>query len=532
MRKWLLIILGTLTWSVTMVKSGLQYSFGLGFWGANGHDAIWHLSLINSLSRFTLDLPIFSGVQIQNYHLGFDIFVAVLSRFSFLSPTIWYFQILPPLFAVAIGWLAYLFVKNNTKSDIAAWWSVFFVYFGTGLGWLLHKGESVFWAQQAISTLINPPFALSLVLLLIVLLALQKDKKVLAIICLVLLPQIKIYAGILAFVSLGICCLTNRKLLPILLISFVLALPVFLVLNSNSSGLIAINPGWFLESLFSPDRLDQPKFFSALNTYRTGLVWPKLIPAYLVAFTIFFIGNLGMRIFFIGSLTKPHTWEKVFLFGLILFGTLAPMLFLQKGTAWNTIQFFYYSLFATALLTGPVIESLLKKSKSLFLVSCFLIFALTIPGTLDSLNHYLPARPPAMLPNSELTALNFLSNQPSGVVLTQPYDPDAASAAVTNPPRTLQLYESTAYVSAYSRQPVYLEDQVNANILGLDWQERRKNVEYFFKTTDSGWQQTFLKDNHISYIYLTSSLPSPKINTATNELYSSGGEIILSTGYK
>ena len=45
-----LIIVGTLTWSLTMIRSGLLYKFGYGFWGPNGHDGIWHIALANNLT--------------------------------------------------------------------------------------------------------------------------------------------------------------------------------------------------------------------------------------------------------------------------------------------------------------------------------------------------------------------------------------------------------------------------------------------------------------------------------------------------
>ena len=66
-----------------------------------------------------------------------------------------------------------------------------------------------------------------------------------------------------------------------------------------------------------------------------------------------------------------------------------------------------------------------------------------------------------------------------------------------NPPRPLYLYESTAYVSAFSGQPVYLEDEVNLDITGYDWKARREGLEAFFKNPD----KEFFSDNNISYIY-------------------------------
>src|SRR3989344_1824494 len=169
---WLLITAGTLIWSLTMVKSGLIYDFGMGFWGPNGHDGIWHIALIESLSRGSFQMPIFAGEAIRNYHLGFDILLAALHILTRVPAVNLYFQITPPILAFLIGLLTYKLTKNI--------WAVFFVYFGGSFSWVLGKGESAFWSQQAISTLVNPPFALSLVFLLAGLLCLQKNKYVLA----------------------------------------------------------------------------------------------------------------------------------------------------------------------------------------------------------------------------------------------------------------------------------------------------------------------------------------------------------------
>ncbi len=158
-----LILLGTVSWSLTMIKSGIIYPFGMGFWGANGHDGIWHIALINSLSRGSFDMPIFAGSNIKNYHLGFDLLTAFFHNITSIPTVNLYFQILPPILAFLIGISCYLFVNALTKSKRAALWATFFVYFGGEASWIFGRGESTFWSQQSISTLINPPFALSLV---------------------------------------------------------------------------------------------------------------------------------------------------------------------------------------------------------------------------------------------------------------------------------------------------------------------------------------------------------------------------------
>src|SRR3989344_8228028 len=40
-----IILVGSLSWLLTTVKNGLVYEYGMGFWGAHGHDSIWHLNL-------------------------------------------------------------------------------------------------------------------------------------------------------------------------------------------------------------------------------------------------------------------------------------------------------------------------------------------------------------------------------------------------------------------------------------------------------------------------------------------------------
>ncbi len=495
----LLIILGTVAWSLTMVKSGLKYDYGYGFWGPNAHDGIWHIALSQSLAKGSLEMPIFSGELIKNYHLGFDIILTLLHTLTRIPILTLYFQILPPLIALVVGYLTYRLTKNI--------YSVFFIYFGGSVAWILNKGESAFWSQQSISTLINPPFALSLVILLLGLLSLKNNRFIASIIIFSLLPQIKIYAGLLAFAGLAIGGIKNKFFWRVLLVSLIIGSCLFLILNRNSLSLIIWQPGWFLQTLFLPDRLDWPKFYSALNTYSlSGPIW-KAIPASVVALAIFIIGNSGTRLV---ALLNPIKTSKllnpelsIFIWTTIILGVVLPNLFIQSGTSWNTIQFFYYSLFFLSLVSGLSLSLIIKKLPQTIKVLLIVTISLTtLPTTYLTLKQYLPSRPPAKVSSSEIEALKFLSSQPSGTVLTLPFDKYAADAAISNPPRPIYLYESTAYVSAFSNKPTYLEDEVNLNITGYAWQSRREKAKKFFEQPDSIYQSTFLMENKINYIYL------------------------------
>lgn len=485
-----------------MIKSGWVYNYGLGFWGANGHDGIWHMALSNNLSQLNFSNPVFSGSSIQNYHLGFDLVLALINKVTKVPVSYLYFQILPPISAVLIGYLTYMFVQDWTKSRVAAFWSTLFVYFGGSASWLVGKGESAFWSQQAISTLINPPFSLSLIFILLGLVAMQKNKLFLSIIFFGLLIQIKVYAGLLIlgglFVSSVYQYFTKRDLyfFKVFLGSCLLSVVIFLPFNLKPQSLIQWQPFWFLETMMSySDRIGWQRFYSAMTTYKMGGIWLKEIFAYGLAFLLFFIGNFWTRAIFLKDVFKKIDTTKFMFLSIILAGLLVPMFIVQSGTPWNTIQFLYYSLFFSGILAGITLSKL-------SVVSCILIISLSIPTTYLTLKDvYVPSRPPAKLSTDEKEALEFLRDQPDGIVLTYPFDSDKAKEAINNPPRPLYLYDSTAYVSAFSEKQIFLEDEVNLNIMGYDWKGRRGLIKSWYLEPDQKAAREFLDKYNVKYVY-------------------------------
>lgn len=516
----LIIIVGTLSWSLTMVKSGLYYSFGMGFWGANGHDGVWHIALAESLARGSLEMPVFAGEQLKNYHIGFDLMLALLHKISGIPITLLYFQIIPPVVALSIGLVTRKVVFTWTRDRVAVVWSLFFIYFAGNFGWVVSfikdntiGGESAFWSQQAISTLINPPFALSLLVLMLGLYFLSVPSKrnyVFATILFGIVVQVKAYAGVLVLGALwvsGLYALAQKRkeLLLVAIGSTVIGVLAFLPFNTQASGILVWQPLWFLETMMGlTDRVGWLKFYSAMTNYRSGGNIPKGVIAYAVAFIIFWWGNLGTRVvkelLVISWLrrVKKLMWYEVMMASIVIAGVAIPMLFLQKGTPWNTIQFLYYALFFSNIMTGIALSMVLtKRSPRVKWIVGIVVVLLTIPTTVSSLwYHYIPSRPPAMVSHAELEALQFLSQNPAGVVLTYPY-----TTTDYNAPVPLSRYVSTAYVAAFSRHPVYLEDEVNLNITGYAWNVRRDEVNAFYSSNDQNSVRAFLTKNSIAYVY-------------------------------
>jgi hypothetical protein len=519
----LVIFLSSLLICTTMFRSGLKYDFGLGFWGPNGHDAIWHLSLINQLKEhIPPQNPIFSGQILSNYHWGFDFFVALISNLTHLSSSLLYFQILPIIFALLIGFLSYKLAFLLTKKHISSLFFVVLNYFAGSFGWIYTlikdghlAGESLFWSMQSASTLLNPPYAFSLIVLLIGLILWIKyqksnsiSKAILIGLIFALLSGIKVYAGILIGIALSIFWLfdliRSKKFSKfnfficlstgIISILILFSLGVF-----NNSQLLEFKPFWFVNSMIeSIDKFYWPKLAS-FRFNQTNVLISILVEGFLVG--IFFIGNLGTRILGIFRLISDGLKNKLdqidfLIIFIFLISFLIPLLFVQKGTAWNTIQFFYYFLFFANLYLAKFLSTLYSKNK-IFTLILLIITCLTSFGTLKD---YFGNPPPSALPKNEINALNFLKNQPSGYVLTYPYDQYLKNKMST--PIPLYAYETTAYVSAFSQKSAFLEDEMNLNITGFDWQSRKTESQKFFASNDKFFARGFLINNQISYIYL------------------------------
>lgn len=525
-----LMVTGSVSLSLVMVKSGLVYPFGMGFWGPNGHDGIWHLALINQLSNFSLNNPVFSGTILANYHFGFDLLAAVIHKVTFIPVHTLYFQILPPVMAIALGWLVYRLVEKWTGSRLKAYWSVFFVYFGGSWGWVVSLwrtgrlgGESVFWANQAISTLINPPYILSLLIFLAGAIKfldyLKKPTRpnlYLTAFLFGILFQVKVYAGIITLGSLMLLSLieffkgcgdgkTRKLTLGVLVVSLL----VFLPFNLRAPSLLVFSPLWFPHTMLSyADRFGWIKLENARSAYFQSGNWIKWLLAEGLALVIFLFGNLGTRAIGLGELLRKEKGENDTIFNrFLLFGLLIsfvlPLLFIQKGNPWNTIQFFYYTQFLTSIYAGIVVGRLWEsqtKRVVVYLVSTILVVATSLTSVTTLKNDYLPGRPPARVSIEELEALWFLKSQPRGIVLTYPYNQDWRH--LFSEPRPLYAYETTGYVSALGEKTSYLEDEMNLEIIGTRWPERKESAFRFFSTNNIEWANLFLKENKISYLYL------------------------------
>jgi len=292
--------------------------------------------------------------------------------------------------------------------------------------------------------------------------------------------------------------LKNKKYLTTFIISLFIAALLFFQYNSSSSSLIKFQPFWFTNSMIeSIDRFYWPQLVTFLHSQNII----KLVIGEIIAISIFIIGNFAFRLLAIKEIYKN---KSILISILICF--LIPLLFIQKGTSWNTIQFLYYALF----LANIPLSIYLSKHTKLAYIIIFLNF-LPLVGSLPNFTGKIP---PTAISKPEVEALTFLKSKPPGIVLTYPYDAYLRKSFPTTP-IPIYSYETTSYVSAYSRQQTYLEDEMNLENSGFDWRSRHQDSENFFSQKNIFVDRGFLVNNQIDYIYL------PKIYLTKTPLLSS-----------
>lgn len=538
-----LILLGTFFQSVSMAKSGWVYEFGVGFWGPIGHDGIWHQALVNQLMKgVPPESPIFSGQILSNYHYFYNLLVAISSQVSTVSHMDLIYRFYPVLFSVLLGIGTIILTGLLFKSRAATVITLFLVYFGSSFGWIVEYikenkfgGESAFWVNQPVSMNLNPPFAISIVIVIAILVTFKlylERSSFFRLIPLVLfsgtLITFKAYAGIIVLGALliisGIEFITTRRinLLKVFIPSLILSLIVFIPQNKDSASLLVFSPFWFIHSMIDyPDRVGWLRLSQARSAYFERGDFLKYILAEILGFAIFVLGNIGTR--FLGLFTLLFLIKKkylnnylyLFIFLSSLISFFIPMLFIQKGNTWNTIQFFYYFLYFCALAAGIIYAKLfryLPKIISSFFIA--LLILLTPISVYSTFRAGLGKFPPSTIGLFELDGLQFLKSQPEGVVLMPNYDKNLKERF--SDPYPLSVYESSAYIAAFSGKSVYLADEIQHEIFQNDYKNRLVAVNDFFKNRNVEWSYQFLKENNIKYIYIPKlyaiSIDSDKLN--------------------
>lgn len=525
----LIIIFGSLFQASLMLKSGWLTEKGIVFWGVNGYDGVWHLALAKELTRgFPPQNPGFVGELLKNYHFLGDLLIAQIHYFSKIPVSDIYFRFFPLFFALILNALVYFLAWQWTKNKIASLFSVFFLSFASSFGWVLNffglgsnNWETAFWGAQTPSAFLNPPFALSLVLITGALILLdifekEKNRNLVFILGLIFgtLIGVKIYGAVIVITALGVIgvwrALAKKDfaLIKITILAGLISLGFYWKSNIKGEGFLIWKPWWFIRTMIeAPDRVNWINWEMRRQFYLFLGEKYKVLAIEAISFLIFLLGNLGSRVVgFLSfkNLLKRKTFLDIFFLFALPISFFPPLFFVQKGVAWNTIQFFYYFIFFFCFLGGWAMGEIWKKfsNKLLKIFITLVLIVISLPSAIKTFWWYNSPTPTTILDKKELEGLEFLKNNSAAneIVLTYPYY-EGKKKEFLNPPISLTYYNSS-YVSFFSDKRVYLEDQNQANILGYPWRERLKKEEEFFTTNQKEKAKNFLEETGIDYIYL------------------------------
>jgi len=529
--KWpvLAVVIGGLTQALLMLKSGLPFKGGLAFWGVHGYDGIWHTSLIAELARaFPPQNPGFVGHLLKNYHFLTDLFIAQIHLFSQIPILDLYFRFCPLFFVFLLNSLIYIFALRWSGKKTVAFLSIFFVSIAGSFGWILpflgfgsNNWETAFWGIQTPSSFVNPPFGISLIIILSGLIILdfyqRKKERILAFLLIASFGSLigfKVYGALIFLLALelvGVWEIIRRKDFSFFTVYFasgLVSLGIFFPFSRASTGFLIWQPWWFIRTMIqAPDRVNWQTLELKRQVYSSHYDFFNLFVVEGIAFLIFLFGNLSARA--LGFLALPERVKKSGLLDKILFlvlplAFLPPIFFIQKAVPWNAIQFLYYFTFVFSFFAALATDKLLAFFKPKFLKAVFLLILIgvSLPSTIETIHWFTAPTPTTLLEVGEVEALAFLkeNSQKDDIILTYPHG-EVTIRNFPEPPVPMTYYNSP-YVSFFADRRVFLEDQNAATILDYPVEERLRKVRHFFQTEEVDEAKQFLVQEKIAYIYL------------------------------
>ncbi len=473
--------------------------------GTNYRDGIWFQAVsATAFQTFPFQMPNFAGEVLRGYHYLPNLLTYLLSLVG-IPIAVTFYKLIPIAFMIGLTALSISLARKIKDSPLFVALFLFFTYFGMHLSLvtsLYHFGEIrnsvLINTFQATRLLESPHAAIAMLILYSVLILLYRNK---------LRLRDHILISILVFLSFGIKFYVAFSLMTILFFNELFRLiqkrnfrkflwhnslyglgaliAIFMFydpLDSASSGSIFIFAPFatvhhLIESpdLFYNENMIHARYFLYEAGWSPRLLMIELLSVFL--FVLFYFGTriLGFIYILRGIITKSlNTIETAVSVSIILSITIAVM-FIQKGDWFNPIQFAVPASYLSTLFLSKLIYQVISWNKKTGYVILTMLVLLTFPANLANAA-YLSNPGRFVIPQGEMDALDYLKNQPNGVVFA-PMDEN-----------------DMAYVSAFTRKPTYINFQNTLENAGIDFERR---MEISTKEISS-----IPQEKEIQYIYI------------------------------
>lgn len=198
---------------------------------------------------------------------------------------------------------------------------------------------------------------------------------------------------------------------------------------------------------------------------------PRLIFIELFSTLLYVFFNFGTRMFgliyiFTKLFRKKVSRFEVYILITVLVTLLLNIMLIQRGDWWNTVQFGYYAIFLSNIFLTILIYDLLVSRKKIFIFASAFIIVLTIPNNFRTISNFTDQNT-LYISNKELEAMNFLKNQPYGVVF---------NSFNASPNYNFLDFNISGYVSVFTQKPLYLAHLGPLNIIGVNAKERENKI--------------------------------------------------------
>lgn len=472
----LFVLVSTLTLTSTLILSGLSWQGRVYF--QEIHDSVWHISLVKSLLlSFPPQHPSYPKIALEQYHYFYDLLIASIHTLSGASLSLLYFQVFSLFFCALLVGSAWILGKmiNDKHGSLCL---VFFTAFGGSFAYFIPLfisgnswSESSFWVSQTFMMVVNPQLIYSFGLINAFLLIIAKFPKLTwshhFLIILLLAPSIgfKSYSWVVLSVLYAVVLLwqlvVNKQRSSIIAgISYlIVSIPFLWLITGFKGSQFFYHPLWFLDSMVeSPDRVNNIMWKFLEDHYRAKQNWPRVWQIKLQELGIFYIGNLGTRVLMLltlvllicRKLTRPQSYLMLVVFAGFLFSTIFPLIFLQEGIVWNSIQFWYFGLILANVFAAYALSWLLQKFPRTYrYILFFVVILLTVPTLFKSVKAKVENMP--SVTRLEILALADLSEDDKILIC----------------PEETWLFKTT-FISAFSPAQTYLSDATQFEILNID----------------------------------------------------------------
>jgi hypothetical protein len=194
------------------------------------------------------------------------------------------------------------------------------------------------------------------------------------------------------------------------------------------------------------------------RNFSVRLIAIELYCVVLLLFVNFGARLVGLGYIFSRALKGKLNIEFAIITLVIILSFLIPVFFVQSGGWYNTMQFLYYGVWLSGILTAEAVFWLISRHKVIPVLCGAFVLILTLPNCIEQLR-YISA-PQMLITTQELEGLEILRKEPPGIV------------HINNP------FKKNGYVPALAEKIPYYLDTDQLMVTGANYQERE---EYLYK---------------------------------------------------